>query len=35
AKSRKGFALGTVVAAEFMQGKIGFYGMNDLLKLNE
>jgi 4-hydroxy-tetrahydrodipicolinate reductase len=32
--SRKGFALGAVVAAEFMQGKKGFYGMADLLKLN-
>ncbi len=30
--SRKGFALGAVVAAEFMQGKKGFFGMADLLK---
>lgn len=32
AKSRKGFALGAVVAAEFVKGKKGFLGMNDLLK---
>lgn len=34
AKNRKGFAMGAVLAAEFMQGKTGFYGMNDLLKLD-
>lgn len=34
AKSRKGFALGAVLAAEFMSGKSGFYGMNDLLKIS-
>ncbi|MDR1226987.1 MAG: 4-hydroxy-tetrahydrodipicolinate reductase [Prevotellaceae bacterium] len=33
AKSRKGFALGAVLAAEFMCGKTGCYGMDDLLKL--
>ena len=33
AKSRKGFALGAVLAAEFIIDKEGFYGMNDLLKL--
>ncbi|MGD9993226.1 MAG: 4-hydroxy-tetrahydrodipicolinate reductase [Salinivirgaceae bacterium] len=33
AKSRKGFAMGAVLAAEFMKGKSGCYGMNDLLKL--
>lgn len=33
AKSRKGFALGAVLAAEFMQGKRGCFGMDDLLKL--
>lgn len=33
AHSRKGFALGAVLAAEFMKGKKGVYGMNDLLKL--
>lgn len=33
AKSRKGFALGAVLAAEFIVGKTGFYGMDDLLKL--
>ncbi|EGK02486.1 4-hydroxy-tetrahydrodipicolinate reductase [Dysgonomonas gadei] len=32
AKSRKGFALGAVVAAEFTKGKKGFLGMNDMLK---
>ena len=31
AKSREGFALGAVVAAEFTCGKKGFLGMNDLL----
>ncbi len=31
AKSRKGFALGAVVAAEFTNGKKGFLGMQDLL----
>lgn len=33
AKSREGFALGAVLAAEFLQGKQGFYDMNDLLHL--
>lgn len=32
AKSREGFALGAVLAAEFTKGKRGFLGMNDLLK---
>lgn len=32
AKSRRGFALGAVVAAEFTKGKKGFLGMNDMLK---
>lgn len=32
AQSRKGFALGAVVAAEFLAGKKGFYGMSDMLK---
>ena len=31
AKSRKGFALGAVVAAEFTANKKGFLGMQDLL----
>ena len=31
AKSRKGFALGAVLAAEFLHGKKGVFGMNDLL----
>ena len=30
--SRKGFATGAVVAAEFLLGKKGIYTMNDLLK---
>lgn len=32
AKSREGFALGAVLAAEFTCGKQGFFGMKDLLK---
>jgi len=32
AKSRKGLALGAILAAEFMVGKKGIYGMQDLLK---
>lgn len=31
AKSRKGFALGAVLAAEFTKGKKGFLGMDDML----
>lgn len=31
AKGRKGFAMGSIIAAEFMIGKRGVYGMNDLL----
>lgn len=34
AKSREGFALGAVIAAEFTVGKKGFLNMQDLLKLN-
>lgn len=33
AYNRKGFATGAVLAAEFLQGKTGFYGMNDLMNL--
>lgn len=33
AKSRKGFALGAVLAAEYMKGKAGVHGMKDLLGL--
>jgi 4-hydroxy-tetrahydrodipicolinate reductase len=33
AKSRKGFALGAVLAAEFIKDKKGVYGMEDMLKL--
>lgn len=33
AYSRKGFALGAVLAAEFMPQKKGFFGMKDLLNL--
>lgn len=32
AKSREGFALGAVIAAEFVQGKKGFLTMDDLMK---
>lgn len=32
AKSRKGFALGAVLAAEFVQGKKGVFTMNDYMK---
>lgn len=32
AHSRKGFALGAVVAAEWLSGKKGIFGMDDLLK---
>lgn len=31
AHNRKGFALGAVIAAEWMVGKKGIYGMNDLM----
>jgi 4-hydroxy-tetrahydrodipicolinate reductase len=33
AKSRKGFALGAVMAAEYIQGKTGFLTMQDMLEL--
>jgi len=33
AKSREGFALGAVMAAEFVQGKQGVFSMDDLLNL--
>lgn len=33
AHSRKGFAMGAVIAAEFMVGKQGIYSMDDLLNL--
>jgi 4-hydroxy-tetrahydrodipicolinate reductase len=33
AYTRMGFALGAVLAAEWIQGKEGFFGMNDLLSL--
>ncbi|MDR1652097.1 MAG: 4-hydroxy-tetrahydrodipicolinate reductase [Prevotellaceae bacterium] len=32
AKSRDGFALGAIIAAEFTLGKKGFLGMNDMMK---
>ena len=35
AKSRAGFALGSVLAAEYLAGKKGVYTMNDLLQLNK
>jgi 4-hydroxy-tetrahydrodipicolinate reductase len=34
AHSRMGFATGAVVAAEWLQGKSGIFGMDDLLNLN-
>ena len=34
AKSRKGFALGAVLAAEFIKGKKGIFTMNDMLDFN-
>lgn len=33
AHSRKGFALGAVMAAEFVEGKRGIFGMNNLMSL--
>ena len=33
AKSRKGFALGALVAGEFLIGKQGIFGMHDLFSL--
>lgn len=33
AHNRQGFALGAVLAAEFVKGKKGIYGMNELMKL--
>ena len=35
AKNRMGFAKGAILAAEFMHGKTGVYGMNDLMKLSK
>lgn len=32
AKSRQGFAVGAVIAAEFINGKEGIYSMNDIIK---
>lgn len=32
AKSRRGFALGAVIASEFLKGKKGVYSMNDIIK---
>ncbi len=34
AKGREGFALGAVLAAEFLKGKRGIYGMDDLMSAN-
>lgn len=33
AKGRKGLAIGALLAAEWLQGKKGYYGMNDMLRL--
>ncbi|MEO9258515.1 MAG: 4-hydroxy-tetrahydrodipicolinate reductase [Crocinitomicaceae bacterium] len=35
AKSRKGFAFGAILAAEFIQGKKGIYTMKDVLQLSQ
>ena len=35
AHSRKGFAFGAIMAAEWLEGKTGCYGMHDLLYENE
>ena len=35
AKNRRGFALGAVLAAEFIQGKSGIFTMNDMLNLSD
>ena len=34
AKSREGFARGAILAAEWIQGKKGFFSMNDVLGIN-
>ena len=34
AHNRKGFALGAVMAAEFIQGKFGVFTMDDVLNLS-
>ncbi len=34
AKSRMGFALGSVIAAEWIEGKSGFFNMSDVLNVN-
>lgn len=35
AKNRKGFAIGAVLAAEFIKDKKGYYTINDLLQIDE
>lgn len=35
AKNRKGFALGAVLAAEYLKGKKGVYAMSDVLNIKE
>jgi 4-hydroxy-tetrahydrodipicolinate reductase len=35
AKSRKGFAMGAIKAAEFIKDKEGYYTINDLLQIDE
>ena len=32
---REGFAMGAVMAAEFLQGKKGWYGMEDMLHFDK
>jgi 4-hydroxy-tetrahydrodipicolinate reductase len=34
AHSRKGFALGAVIAAEWIQGKTGVFSMKDVLNIS-
>jgi 4-hydroxy-tetrahydrodipicolinate reductase len=34
AHSRKGFALGALIAAEFLNGKKGIFDMSDVLQIN-
>jgi 4-hydroxy-tetrahydrodipicolinate reductase len=35
AKSRQGFALGAVLAAEWLRGKTGWHSMNEVLGLEK
>lgn len=35
AKSRRGFAVGAMMAGEWLQGKKGIFSMSDLLEIND